>query len=174
MEYTITLPDSPCAIACGSDGSFLNPFGELESEPLVAPQFSMGSPARDYTQGAEGKSSACPHRQVCYQTLSEWYIRHGKNQRPDVTSHDRLDIAQRFHDPERPWGEVIGMAREYNLSRTMIYDIAGRLVETLVNEKRQSGIHQVRWNRKSNPSGVYFYRLKAGEFVATKKMVVVD
>ena len=55
-----------------------------------------------------------------------------------------------------------------------IYDITGRLVETLVNETQEPGIHQVRWNNKVNPSGVYFYRLKAGEFVETRKMVVVD
>jgi hypothetical protein len=55
-----------------------------------------------------------------------------------------------------------------------IYDITGRLVETLVNETQQPGIHQARWNRKANPSGVYFYGLKAGEFVDTRKMVVVE
>jgi len=55
-----------------------------------------------------------------------------------------------------------------------IYDITGRLVETLVNETQQRGVHQVQWNRKANPSGVYFYRLNAGEFVETRKMVVVE
>jgi hypothetical protein len=55
-----------------------------------------------------------------------------------------------------------------------IYDIAGRLVETLVNETQQPGIHQVRWNRKSDPSGVYFYRMNADEFIETRKMVVVE
>jgi hypothetical protein len=33
----------------------------------------------------------------CYQALSEWYLRRGQYQRPDVTVYDRLDIAQRFH-----------------------------------------------------------------------------
>lgn len=71
-----------------------------------------------------------------------------------------------------------------------MYDITGRLVEVLVNETQQPGIHQVRWNRKANPGGVYFYRLKAcsersgepvephslraGESVETRKMVVLD
>ena len=55
-----------------------------------------------------------------------------------------------------------------------IYDIAGRLVETLVNETQNPGIHQVRWDRKNNASSVYFYRLKAGEFEETRKMVVVE
>ncbi len=66
---------------------------------------------------------------------------------------------------------VLPQATEVTLE---IYDITGRLVETLVNERHGPGIHQVRWDRKTNPSGVYFYRLKAGEFVETKKMVVVQ
>jgi len=55
-----------------------------------------------------------------------------------------------------------------------VYDVTGRLVETVVNERQEPGIHQVRWDRKANPSGVYFYRLKVGEFVQTRKMVVVE
>lgn len=121
MEYTITLPDSPSTIMWGSDGAFLNLSGAQ-----VVPQFSMGLPACHHTEGVECKSSACSHRQTCYQTLGEWYRRRGQYQRPDVTGYDRLDIARRFHDPDRRWGEVIGMAREYKLSRTAIYDIAGR------------------------------------------------
>jgi predicted nuclease of predicted toxin-antitoxin system len=127
MEYTITLPDSPSAIAQGGEGAFLNPFRELGDGPPVAPQLATGLPSCHHAGGAEGKSSACPHRQICYQILGEWYVRHGKYQRPDVTSYDRLDIAQRFQDPDRPWGEVVGMAREYDLSRTTIYDIAERV-----------------------------------------------
>jgi len=55
-----------------------------------------------------------------------------------------------------------------------VFDTSGRLVQTLVNEVQQSGIHQIRWQRRGNPSGVYFCRLKAGEYVETGKMVVVD
>jgi hypothetical protein len=48
------------------------------------------------------------------------------------------------------------------------------LVETSVNEILEPGIGQVRWDRKTNPGGVYFCRLRAGEFVETRKMVVVE
>jgi hypothetical protein len=54
-----------------------------------------------------------------------------------------------------------------------IYDITGRLVETLVNETQQPGIHRVRWDRKTNPSGVYFYSLRVGEFSETRKTVLI-
>jgi hypothetical protein len=122
MEYTITLPDCPSTIAYGSDGPFLSLFGEPGLGSSVDSRFSTDLSPCHHVQGA-----ACPHRQACYQVLSEWYVRHGKYQRPDVTPYDRLEIAQRFHAPDRPWGEVIGMSREYDLSRTTIYDIAKRV-----------------------------------------------
>jgi hypothetical protein len=54
-----------------------------------------------------------------------------------VTVYDRLDIAHRYHAPNRPWGEVVGMAREYELSRQAIYDITGRA--TVLFEPRLPG-----------------------------------
>jgi hypothetical protein len=64
--------------------------------------------------------------------------------------------------------------RATNQANLSIYDITGRLAETLVNEKKQPGVHNVRWSREANPGGVYFYRLEAGEFVETRTMVLLD
>lgn len=60
-----------------------------------------------------------------------------------------------------------------------LFDDAGRQVATLVNERQKPGYYQVNWNirnvsEKQLPNGVYFYRLEAGEFTATKKMVKMD
>ncbi len=52
----------------------------------------------------------------------------GKYQRPDVTVFDRMEIACRCLDPNRPWGEVTKMAQEYALSRVTIYAIVLRIV----------------------------------------------
>jgi len=52
----------------------------------------------------------------------------GKYQRPDVTLFDRLEIARRYFDPNRPWGEVTKMAKEYALSRVTIYVIVFRVL----------------------------------------------
>ncbi|MGE5401604.1 MAG: T9SS type A sorting domain-containing protein [Ignavibacteriales bacterium] len=56
-----------------------------------------------------------------------------------------------------------------------IYDLLGKEVMTLLNEEKPSGSHIVYWNGKNNngvtvPSGMYLYRLSAGNFVETKKM----
>jgi hypothetical protein len=55
----------------------------------------------------------------------------------------------------------------------IVYDIRGREVETLVDEYKQAGKHTETFLGTSLPSGIYFYRLKAGDYISTKKMVLL-
>ena len=54
-----------------------------------------------------------------------------------------------------------------------IFDLLGREIAVLVNEQKQAGVHSVYWNAVGFPSGVYFYRLQAGSFVETRKLIVL-
>ena len=54
-----------------------------------------------------------------------------------------------------------------------VYNLSGQLVSTLVDGQLPAGYHQTRWAGKGQPSGVYFYRLEAGAFTATRKLVLV-
>jgi len=54
-----------------------------------------------------------------------------------------------------------------------VFDILGNEIETLVNEEKQTGTYEITWYAESLPSGIYFYRLQAGNFVETKKMVLM-
>jgi hypothetical protein len=53
-----------------------------------------------------------------------------------------------------------------------IYDLAGRLLETLMDERQEPGFYQVQWEGKDHANGIYFYRLSAGDTIASKKMVL--
>jgi len=55
----------------------------------------------------------------------------------------------------------------------VVYDLLGREVATLVNEKLAAGTYTRTWDATGQPSGVYFYRLSAGDFVETKKLVLL-
>ena len=57
--------------------------------------------------------------------------------------------------------------------RVAVYDITGRLVEILVNERQEPGVYQVQWEGKDQASGIYFYRLQSGDFIATKKLILL-
>jgi len=54
-----------------------------------------------------------------------------------------------------------------------IFDVLGREISTLVNEKKNAGSYQVEFNAHNLPSGIYLYRLSAGNFVSTKKMILM-
>jgi flagellar hook assembly protein FlgD len=54
-----------------------------------------------------------------------------------------------------------------------VYDLLGREVATLVNEQKPAGTYTQQWNATSLPSGVYFYRLQAGAFTETKKLILL-
>jgi len=54
-----------------------------------------------------------------------------------------------------------------------VYDILGREVKTIVNEIKPAGRFKVEFEGSSFASGVYFYRIEAGEFVQTKRMVLI-
>jgi glycosidase len=59
-----------------------------------------------------------------------------------------------------------------------IYDVLGREIKTLVNQEQTSGVYEVIWNGDNEfgnkvSTGVYFYRIEAGDFVQTKKMMLI-
>ena len=54
-----------------------------------------------------------------------------------------------------------------------IFDILGRRVETLVQGEQPAGYHQVVWDAENQSSGMYFYRIQAGEYIETRKMVLL-
>ena len=62
--------------------------------------------------------------------------------------------------------------------RLSIYSVAGQLVEELLNEELMAGQHQATWHGQDGsgsrvPSGMYFYRLEAGEYSETRKMILL-
>jgi hypothetical protein len=99
---------------------------------------------------------------------------------------ERFTLAQNFPNPFNPVTEIQyelpGQILENGKTpRTVlkIYNILGSEVRTLVDEEQSPGFYHVSWDATDDrgqrlPSGVYIYRLQAGKFVATRKMVFVQ
>jgi hypothetical protein len=87
-------------------------------------------------------------------------------------------LAQNYPNPFNPITRIaFGLSAPAHVS-LRIYDAAGRLVRALVNEDRQAGRYEEAWNGRDSSdhtvaSGIYFYRLDAGAFETTKKMILV-
>ncbi|MCH7548922.1 MAG: T9SS type A sorting domain-containing protein [Candidatus Krumholzibacteriota bacterium] len=87
-------------------------------------------------------------------------------------------LAQNVPNPFNPTTRISFMLAERTPVRLSIYDPIGRLVVTLVDDVRGQGSHSVNWDGRDKAgnrvgSGVYFYRLTAGRFHATRKMLLI-
>ncbi len=54
-----------------------------------------------------------------------------------------------------------------------VYDVLGNEVAILLDEEKSAGRYEVNWDAKNDPSGVYTYRIEAGEYTEVKKMVLL-
>jgi hypothetical protein len=54
-----------------------------------------------------------------------------------------------------------------------VYDVLGNEVATLVNKEQKPGIYEIQFDTSSLSSGTYFYKLQAGTFIDTKKMILL-
>ena len=78
-----------------------------------------------------------------------------------------------YPNPFNPSTKIKIDIPEISFTKLIIYDILGRQVEKLVNEKLSPGTYEVEWNASNYPSGVYFYKLETGNFSQTKKLILI-
>ncbi|MDQ7798475.1 MAG: T9SS type A sorting domain-containing protein, partial [Candidatus Edwardsbacteria bacterium] len=57
--------------------------------------------------------------------------------------------------------------------KLQVYNVAGQLVKTISEGQKPAGYHQISWNDNILSNGIYFYQLKAGVFISTKKLLIV-
>ncbi len=85
----------------------------------------------------------------------------------------KFKLEQNYPNPFNPGTTIrfeLPVASHVSLS---VFDILGREVSVLVNERMEAGVHGVRFEAHDLASGVYLYRLQAGSFVNTKKSVIL-
>jgi photosystem II stability/assembly factor-like uncharacterized protein len=82
-------------------------------------------------------------------------------------------LFQNYPNPFNPNTEISWQSPVGGWQTIKIFDILGREITTLVNEYRPVGKYEVNWNAANLPSGVYFYKLQTGNFVETKKMLLL-
>jgi hypothetical protein len=102
-------------------------------------------------------------------------IEYGPNTPVEQESINELNFSlhQNFPNPFNPITKIKYSVPQTTLVQIRIFDVLGNEIETLVNEEKQTGIYAITWYAEGLPSGVYFYQLRAGDFVETKKMILL-
>jgi hypothetical protein len=89
-----------------------------------------------------------------------------------------FSLSQNYPNPFNPSTKImfdipsVGNGRDRSV-QLIIYDVLGREVSVLVNQQLQPGSYEVNLDGTNYPSGVYFYRINAGDYSAIKKMILV-
>ena len=86
---------------------------------------------------------------------------------------DKYSLSQNYPNPFNPYTNLEFGISNLGFVTLKIYDVIGREIVTLVNEIKEPGYYTTRFDGSKLSSGVYFYRLTAGDFVAVKKLVVL-
>ena len=82
-------------------------------------------------------------------------------------------LFQNYPNPFNPSTNISFNIPRRSFVSLKVFDLIGREVATLVSEELSIGSYTQQWNASGIPSGVYFYRLHAGSFTETKKLVLL-
>jgi hypothetical protein len=93
--------------------------------------------------------------------------------RPDGALPKDFGLKQNYPNPFNPLTTIQFSVPNSSVVSLRVYNLLGIEVTSLINERVSAGPHLVDWNARGVASGIYFYRLKAGDFVETKKMILL-
>jgi len=84
----------------------------------------------------------------------------------------QFNLSQNYPNPFNPVTNITFDLPKESTVKLTVYDALGKEVIVLVNQNLQAGSYKADWNASDYPSGIYFYKLEAGSFVETKKMIL--
>ena len=86
---------------------------------------------------------------------------------------EKFDLQNNYPNPFNPSTIIrFDVARSQNV-KISVFDITGRLTETLVNEGLQPGSYEATFSGSNYSSGIYYYKMETKDYVMTKKMLLI-
>jgi len=81
-------------------------------------------------------------------------------------------LSQNYPNPFNPTTKISWQSPVSSCQTLIVYDLLGNEIATLVDEYKSAGKYEVTFNASGLSSGIYFYRLRAGLFIETRKMML--
>lgn len=86
---------------------------------------------------------------------------------------ENYSLLQNYPNPFNPSTMIRFSLKETGIVSLKVYNVLGQLVTTLVNEQKSAGTYEYSFDASNMSSGIYFYTIKAGDFTATRKMILM-
>ena len=91
----------------------------------------------------------------------------------NLNSPVEYSLEQNYPNPFNPTTQINYSIKETGLVQLKVYDILGKEVATIVNENQEAGNYYASFDASNLSSGIYLYKLQSGEFVSSKKMILL-
>ena len=102
--------------------------------------------------------------------MDEWNI--------SLNIPNKIHVDQNYPNPFNPITNIKYKLYKEEFVKVTVHDILGNVVNNLLNKRQASGYKLLQWDATNNhgrkvPAGMYFYRIEAGDFKNTKKMILL-
>jgi hypothetical protein len=128
-------------------------------------------------RGTLGQPAIGPVGSTGYNSLGGYWYNPGTTVtaigKSDEPVPARFSLEQSYPNPFNPTTTIQFSLPAPSLVTLRIYDVAGRLVTTLLNGELPAGVHREVWDASGHTSGVYFYRITTPSFVETRRLVLL-
>ena len=160
-------------------------FVSIAGDNLFTPQVGMKIPLdiaindADATGSREGMITlSVLNNDNSYEDVSAWtYTWIGDQTTVDLRDEQQIvssySLSQNYPNPFNPTTQINYSLPKSSFVSLKVYDVLGREVATLVNQTQNNGSYNISFNANNLASGVYFYKLEAGDFISIKKMLLV-
>jgi hypothetical protein len=147
------------------------PFQLEEGKPVdIILAYSVGR-GTDALNSVTETKSICQYARSVYE--NNFDIETSVNEKADNLTPDNFYLSQNYPNPFNSTTSIKYQIPELSFVKLKIFNLLGEEVKTMVNNENPAGSYEVNFDAANLPSGIYFYRLQAGDYIETKKMVLM-
>ncbi len=140
---------------------------------LIADASGAGGLGRQAPLGTMTQYKPVDHKDYANRVSNALAALFRGNRKEDLAVPERFALHQNYPNPFNPRTTILFDLPEPGDVNLVVYDILGREIATLIDDKLIAGFHWVVWNASQVASGIYFYRLTSEQGIRTRKLVVL-
>jgi M6 family metalloprotease-like protein len=169
--YSVSFTDANTGTAVGLNGTILRTTNGGETWTSQSSGITKYLYGVSFTGANTGTAVGGGGTILCTTTGGVTWAEDKDKKTDDVPT--RYTLSQNYPNPFNPTTVIEYQIPNQSFVTLKIFDLLGREVATLVNERKDAGTYSVQWNASGFSSGIYFYRLEANEKRDIKKMVLM-
>jgi len=157
----------------GKSGAFWSKIKTTNLNRYIDKNFEYSNPDFDFIVKYKIRAVDTQNKFSVFSDLIEVPVNSNKKISIPKELEKSYQLFSNYPNPFNPTTTIIYSIKDAGLVSIKVYDILGSEVAELVNENKEAGYYSLEFNASELPSGFYIYKLQTGDFVSSKKMILL-